>query len=71
MKVALQDKKAISALKERKPYEGRVLISTGDILRATWGDKPIIAYWEGGLLKKTESNDKGVRKVQETFFSEI
>lgn len=65
MKIALQDKKAIGAFLKHERYEGRVLISTGGELRATWGEKPLVARWEGGSVLSPPSDDKGVRKAQE------
>ena len=65
MKITLLDKKAIGNFLDKKPFTGRVLVSNGLELRASWGKKPLIAKWN----KKSEmiyipSEDKGVRKVQ-------
>lgn len=66
MKIALQDKKAIGAFLNKDPYEGRVLISDGIILYASWGKKPPVAKWDKkGQLVLIPSEDKGVRKAQE------
>lgn len=65
MKIALQDKKAVSAFMNQEAYEGRVLISSGGELRGTWGSRPLIARWEGGMIKQAPTSDKGVRRAQE------
>ena len=66
MKVALDDKKAVSAFLDKKPYEGVKIFSSGGELRAVWGDKPLISKWDRkGKLIQIPSRDKGVRKVQE------
>lgn len=65
MKVALQDKKAMGAFLAHQAYEGRVLISNGSELRATWGAKPLVARWDSDKVVLAPSEDKGVRRAQE------
>lgn len=68
MKIALQDKKAISAFLNKDSYEGRVLISDGITLYASWGRKPPVAKWDKkGKLVIIPTEDKGVRKAQEAL----
>ena len=46
MKIALQDKKVLGAFLKRSSFEGRVLVTDGDELRGTWGDRPLVAKWD-------------------------
>jgi len=70
MKIALMDKKAVSAFVSRQTFEGRVLVSTGTELRASWGSKPIIAKWISDKIVRETSEDKGVKKALE-LLSEV
>lgn len=67
MKIALQDKKAVGAFLNRKPYEGRVLNSDGDSLIAKWGKFPLVAKWDNkrDKLVLIPTEDRGVKKAQE------
>lgn len=65
MKIALMDKKAVGAFLNRESFEGRVLISSGSELKATWGTKPLIAKWGTEGIIKATSEDKGVKKALE------
>lgn len=65
MKIALADKKTINAFLEKKRQKGRILISSGLELRATWGDKPLVAKWDKkDKLVIIPSEDRGVKKIQ-------
>ncbi len=65
MKISLSDKKVLGAFLKRSSFEGRVLITDGDELRGTWGDKPLIAKWDKkDKLIQIPSGDKGVKKAQ-------
>jgi len=70
LKIALQDKKAVSAFMNQEAYEGRVLISSGKELRGSWGSKPLIARWDSGMIIHAPTSDKGVRRAQELLAQE-
>ena len=64
MKIALQDKKVLGAFLSVL-HSGRVLVTDGDELRGTWGDRPLVAKWDKkDKLIQIPSSDKGVRKAQ-------
>lgn len=70
MKIALQDKKVLSAFLKRSSHEGRVLVTDGDELRGAWGERPLVAKWDKkGKLIQIPSSDKGVRKAQAALSS--
>ena len=51
---------------QKKSFEGRVLVSDGQELRATWGGGTLIAKWDKkGKLVKIPSEDRGVKKTQD------
>jgi len=65
VKIALQDKKVLGAFLKRSSFEGRVLVTDGDELRGTWGERPLVAKWDKkDKLIQIPSSDKGVRKAQ-------
>jgi len=69
LKVSLSDKKAVGAFLQGESFEGRVLVSTGKELRATWGNKPLVAHWKDGKVIQCVSEDKGVKRALEIMDS--
>lgn len=65
MKITLLDKKTIGAFLDKKAFEGRVLTTDGQELRASWGGGKLVAKWDKkGKLVKIPSDDKGAKRVQ-------